>query len=567
MHLIHQFIDTRLAAPAQDHNSIEIPTSWPDNPSPSLDNAGLGEFRASAPNSAALLSSIATPGWPMTERKGWQLAVCLVTLGMSLAGMSLAAQTAPVPNPPSPDLTALQNQLNALTLQQQIITAQNQILAAKVGAPAVTPVQPLAGNITQDDKSFAEATTLAYNAMRADAKRIYDRIETAIASPVHKDKNITLVIYDQASLTGVQQYLAFKPQLALQRESLCFAVTAAKRLPPEFRPQFAPAEAEAGITGATNLVSSVATLLAMFRTDVERRSTEVSIDELTLGEEVANIYKSKRSLPNEGVLYNTRVFVPGQYFMPYEVDQSELNKLFELKASEVFNEKAGGCKRDPPVGFYARMAELAVIHDLAIEVYAQLYAPFQKLTDAENKLKGDQDELQVLKAIEKPTDDQKKKSDELQKKVERDKDALTKAKQAIGENGNDNAIEKKRQQVADLKAALERYNVLVEALGKPDSAGVTPLAKYASSDRLSRYLQLPDTYLLGLKVLKSSASNQTKKNLFLGTRLYFSGACTASFFLIDSATSDVVSSGSFTTVTNYMREKTFKRKFGTEVVQ
>ena len=182
-------------------------------------------------------------------------------------------------------------------------------ISAKVGAPAVTPVQPLAGNITQDDKSFAEATTLAYNAMRADAKRIYDRIETAIASPVHKDKNITLVIYDQASLTGVQQYLAFKPQLALQRESLCFAVTAAKRLPPEFRPQFAPAEAEAGITGATNLVSSVATLLAMFRTDVERRSTEVSIDELTLGEEVANIYKSKRSLPNEGAVSYTHLDV------------------------------------------------------------------------------------------------------------------------------------------------------------------------------------------------------------------------------------------------------------------
>jgi hypothetical protein len=501
----------------------------------------------------------------MTERKGWQLAVCLVILGMNLA-----AQTVPPPNPPTPDLTALQNQLNALTLQQQIITAQNQILAAKVGAPAVTPVQPLAGNITQqDDKAFPEASALAYNAMRADAKRIYNRIEAAIASPVHKDKNITLVIYDQASLTGVQQYLAFKPQLALQRESMCFAATAARIGPPPsvVSMRAVPVAVEAGITGATNLVSSVATLLAMFRTDVERRSTDVTIDDMTLVEEVANVYKSKRSLPNEGVLYNTRVFVPGQYFMPDEVDKSELNKIFELKDSDVFNENAGGCKKEPPVGFYARMAELAVIRDLANEVYAQSQALFDKLTAADNKLKADQTALKLLQAKEKLTDDEKAALKVLQGEVETDKDALTKAKKAIDKDQNDSAIEKKRQQVADLKAALDRYDALVKALGTADSTGLTPLAKYASAHRLSRYLQAPDTYLLNLKVLKSSASNQTKKNLFLGTRLYFSGACTASFLLIDSATSDVVSSGLFTTITNYMREKTFKQKFGTEVVQ
>ena len=98
-----------------------------------------------------------------------------------------------------------------------ITLVQNQILAAKAETPAVTPVQPLAGNITQqDDKSFPEATALAYNVC-ADAKLIYNRIDAAIASPVHQNKNITLVIYDQASLNGVQQYLAFKPQLALQR--------------------------------------------------------------------------------------------------------------------------------------------------------------------------------------------------------------------------------------------------------------------------------------------------------------------------------------------------------------
>ena len=89
----------------------------------------------------------------------------------SLAGMNLAAQAPSPPNLPSPDLTALQNQLNVLNLQLQTITAHNQILAAKVGAPAVTPVQPLAGNITQqDDKAFPEASALAYNVMRGDAK-------------------------------------------------------------------------------------------------------------------------------------------------------------------------------------------------------------------------------------------------------------------------------------------------------------------------------------------------------------------------------------------------------------
>jgi hypothetical protein len=499
----------------------------------------------------------------MTERKAWQLAVCLATLAMSLAGMNLAAQTASPPAPPSPDLTALQNQLNALNLQLQTITAQNQILAAKMGAPAVTPVQPLAGDITQqEEKAFPEASTLAYNAMRADAKRIYDRVETAIASPVHKDKNITLVIYDQASLNGVQQYLAFKPQLTLQRNSLCFATTAARigrPSPLASRLAITPAGVEAGITGATNLVSSVATLLAMFRTDVERRSTDVTIDDLTLVEEVANLYKSKRSLPNEGVLYNTRMLAPGQYFMPDEIDESELNAIFQGNM--------GGCEKPSPESFYARMAELAVIRDLASEVYAQSAAFFQKLTDAENKLKEDQTALKLLQAKEKLSDDEKARLKILPDEVIKDKDALKNAKGVIDKDQNDSAIEKKRQQVADLKAALDRYDTLVKALGTPDSAGLTPLAKYASSDRLSRYLQQPDTYLLALKVLKASASNQTKKNLFLGTRLYFSGACTASFLLIDSATSDVVSSGSFTTVTNYMREKTFKQRFGTEVVQ
>jgi hypothetical protein len=200
-------------------------------------------------------------------------------------------------------------------------------------------------------------------------------------------------------------------------------------------------------------------------------------------------------------------------------------------------------------------------------VYAQSAALLQRLTDAENKFKEDQTALQLLQAKEKLSDDEKARLKILPDEVIKDKDALKNAKGVIDKDQNDSAIEKKRQQVADLKAALDRYDTLVKALGTPDSAGLTPLAKYASSDRLSRYLQQPDTYLLALKVLKASASNQTKKNLFLGTRLYFSGACTASFLLIDSATSDVVSSGSFTTVTNYMREKTFKQKFGTEVVQ
>ena len=508
----------------------------------------------------------------MINLKIWRLAGCLTVLGMNLAAQT-APPTTPPATPPTPDLTALQNQLNALTLQQQILTTQNQILAAKVGAPAVTPVQPLAGNITQtDDKAFPEASTLAYNAMRADAKLIYNRIEAAISSPVHQDKNITLVFYDQPSLTGVQQYLAFKPQLALQREIICFAASAARIGPPSSGPNrlaLTPAAGEAGITGATNLVSSVATLLAMFHTDVERRSADFTIDELALVEEVANIYKSKRSLPNnQGELYNTRVFVPSQYFMPDEIDKSELKKIFELSASDVFNKEAGGCRNEPPVGFYARMAELAVIRDLANEVYAQSAALIQKLTDAENQLKADQSELAQLRAkpSEKLSEDDKARLKTLPDEVARDKDALTKAKEAIDSKGNKDAIEKKRQQVADLKAALDRYDVLVKALSTPES-GITPLAKYASADRLSRYLQRPDTYLLSLKVLKSSQSNQTKKNLFLGTRLYFSGACTASFLLIDSATSDVVSSGSFTTVTNYMREKTFKQKFGTEVVQ
>ena len=183
----------------------------------------------------------------MTKRKRRQLAVCLVLIGISLAGMTLAAQTTP-PNPPTPNLTALQNQLNALNLQLQTITVQNQILAAKAGTPAVTPVQPLAGNITQqDDKSFPEATALAYNAMRADAKLIYNRIDAAIASPVHQNKNITLVIYDQTSLNGVQQYLAFKPQLALQRESLCSAAAAARIGPSS---KFTAALAPAGLRRA-----------------------------------------------------------------------------------------------------------------------------------------------------------------------------------------------------------------------------------------------------------------------------------------------------------------------------
>jgi len=104
---------------------------------------------------------------PMTKRKRWQLAVCLVIIGTSLAGITLAAQSTP-PNPPNPDLTALQNQLNALNLQLQTITVQNQILAAKVGTPAVTPVQPLAGDITQqDDKSYR--TGLQRNARRRKA--------------------------------------------------------------------------------------------------------------------------------------------------------------------------------------------------------------------------------------------------------------------------------------------------------------------------------------------------------------------------------------------------------------
>ena len=139
--------------------------------------------------------------------------------------------------------------------------------------------------------------------------------------------------------------------------------------------------------------------------------------------------------------------------MPDEVDKSELKKIFELQVQRRLSTRAQcGCKNDPPVGFYAGMAELAVIV-MGNEVYAQSSAPFQKLTDAHTaNSKADQSALQLLRAKpgDKLSDVDKAQLKILPDEISKDQEALNTAKKAIEKPGNDNAIEKKRQQVADL---------------------------------------------------------------------------------------------------------------------
>ncbi len=455
----------------------------------------------------------------------------------------------------------LQAQIDRLTLEGKISALQAQIQKDKTVPSNVTQVQPLAGKTTGDDKSFMEAYALAYNAMRDTAKKIYERI--VLANGIEwKDKKITLVVFDGTSFNTISQYRSFRPQLSFLRASLCQALQSPP--PEEVNRSFI----EGGITTATNLVGSVATLLAMFRTDVNIAGTDVTIDDATLVGEVANLFTSQSSntdkdqkpaaqTPRVNRLVNgLTVIVPGQYLPPDPVSSADLQEA--LTGNKW---KCSYPEYTEPEGLILAFASLTYIRGQAGTRFADNSRKLQLVTDDNAKIEAakqtEGDLNQLKKDVGTLTSPEEKQLTEA-------KNAQVNARSDIREKVGDlSEINRLKRVTPAIKGLMDQFDALAKILATPDDNGLTPLARFNMSEKLAQLLAAPHTYVLVLKVLKVAGGNLTKTNLFYGSHLYHTGGATASFMLLDANNSNVVSSGSFTSITNYMREKTFKKKFGT----
>jgi hypothetical protein len=468
-----------------------------------------------------------------------------------IASPVLAQDTSGSSSTSNPALQRLQAQIDQLTLQAKIADLQAQIQKDKTVTPTVNQVQPLAGKTTADDKSFMEAYTLSYNAMRGTALNIYDRVSSVLPA-----SGPTLVIFDSASFSTISQYRAFRPQLSFLRDGFCRALNP-PAAPGRIGAPIAPIlGAQDAVTAATNLVGSVATLISLFRTDTNITGTDVAIDDMTLTEEVGNLFKSVHTHANNlpGVS-SSHVLLPAVYFPPDLVPTADLQA--------VLNGATGGCGQPEPDKIVISFAALTLLRVQAGTLYDDDTKKIGKLTDDNTK----------IDAAKKTQADLKSKVDGNTASTAEKKtydDAVAAERAATGDIatnvGDAQKIAQMKSEMPVLKSLTDQFDQIAKALGTPDNNGVTPFARYVLSERLSATLNQPDSYVLVIKVVKSSGGNLTKTNLFYGSHLYFTGGSTASFMLLNANTSELMSAGSFTVITNYMREKTFKKTFGSNQI-
>jgi hypothetical protein len=371
-----------------------------------------------------------------------------------------------------------------------------------------------------------ETYTLAYNAMRADAIKIANRITESVGAfkaATASDTNPRIIIFDRTTFDDVDGLRVAQLEIDVLNREVCNIVT----------PPGGGAEAAAGpdvLSGVGSIISATASLLQAVTPDSTAMNSDAKIPITALATEVARALHAKSA--------GLHIFLPHVYV-----------PLPQLEAAPDLS----GCPYSAaPASFFDAYRNLTIAYTRAQTLL---------VTDKPRKLNDS--EKTALKTI-------LSRIDSLRNQLEGavpDASAGGPAQKPKGK-GSGKPLASDR---ATSSPAADENSSSDNAESTPPPA-VSPLVRFA---RIHAFLestlkscQASDNkapcYVLYLRAGQAGGGTIVKKWVFHPTWYYYSGGASSSYALLDLGTGELRTSGTVSTVTNYMKLGTFQDEYSTQ---
>lgn len=366
-----------------------------------------------------------------------------------------------------------------------------------------------------------EAFTLAYNGLRGDSIKIADRVGLFFAQTPKSIPHI--IVLEQSTLDDLLGLEVANAEIDILNRQVC-----------QYNPESGPgggsgsgstSASGGGGTGIVSEISSVvsatASLVQALTPDATSSDSDITIDNsLLVSETIGAIHRKNQ---------NYVVFWPKKYLSTSEFDPSAAPPV------------GTGCGNAPPQDFLDAYRRL-----MAAYSNAQVWVTSSQLTsDQKNALKA------ILSRVERLRNDMEASTTKTVTNSSNQQPVSGQTRnngQAINANGVDPTSDIASQQ--NSTAPLLKYVRVQSFLSNTLEPCWSPKGG--------------NCHLLCLRMGAASGGSIIKKSFFHPTYFYYSGGAVSSYALINFVTGAVESSGTVTTVTNYMREKTFKKEYGTE---
>jgi hypothetical protein len=365
----------------------------------------------------------------------------------------------------------------------------------------------------------AQSYALAYNGLRADAKKVAAKIANHITAG-------KIIVLDKPTIDDLMALDVAKLEINLLSQQIC-----------EIRQGGPGAAAGAGadaLSGISSLISATATLLEVLRPNSISLSSDVKIADEMLESEVVSFLSAAKHY----TVLLPRVYVP----------------VPQLTVA-VLNDVAGGCP-------YQASDNLAIaFHRLMLS-----YAETQVLLASASPLKqgeapagslneGQKDALKtLLSRIDRFRDELEGSQAKQVSKVPTPVPGANQAKPDTAGNGNSTDQSTSRAQTPVNSIAPLIRLMRVQAFWEQDlkqcitsAQNTTPIA----------------CYVLYLHVGQASGGILERKWVFHPDWYYFTGGSTVAFSLLTFNTGELVTGGNFTTITTSLKEGQLKREYST----
>jgi hypothetical protein len=360
-----------------------------------------------------------------------------------------------------------------------------------------------------------EPITLAYNGLSGNALKIAKRID---ALSLNSSVMTRIIILDHATLDDLIGFQVALAEISILHSQIC-----------AYEPEPGPG---GGATGGTGILSDVGSVISATASLVQALTPDATASDsaFTISDELL-VTETIKAIRLKHPAY--QLLWPKQYlkFSNLDVNRSAPD--------------ADSCANTPPRDF--------------LDAYRTLMDSY---SDAQQwLLSGDlnSDQKSALKAI-------LSRVDRLRNDLE-----ASQSKSA-SEQTNSNSQSGQDQNSGDSSDASGTGPSQGKTASTPPSQAATaPLLRfvriqsfYADALQSCSSGTSVNCYLLYLRSGPAAGGSIVKKSFFHPTFFYYSGGAVSSYALISFGTGAIESSGTLTTVTNYMREKTFRKEFGTE---
>lgn len=520
--------------------------------------------------------------------------IAILSVGVITAGISVTAmvdvrplmpnpQATPTPTP-TPDAvldeakrqTSLdQERQKQAEARKAEADAKNALLKEQVQPLGATTVTVPSGNVTTDQAGFVEVQMLAQEAANQISLTLENSLcgKKFLVTPNRPGEAngqpsptptllTTLVIYNNSDLVALSLYRPMMDQLGkfesdfntrdCEANLLLAATDPAPPATPLPRPiscpsphgEVGPLDAAFAIpSAATSVISSVAQLVNLFRTDTSFQNKTVTISDDMVVSYVVEHFNADSNCSSKPAIFYPALYPP-QLFRTAKSDLlEELARVSALRTAAATNAK----NVDDRVTLINTIS--GNIDKLTSEQKSQADKVKQALQDPECKtdickqitkdIKGQLDKLkQALKDPKCKTDKCKqlvKDIGDLQTQI--DTDTTTINKQT---GGDPKGFQKNYK---DWLAQLNRIRPLIQSLidsadkitaslNTPDSSNKTALASLLASERLKTILEQPTSFTLRAS-MTANGTTKIKKNIFVDAKVRHSAGADLVYQLFD----------------------------------